>query len=177
MDKLNLLKECEGAKTIGIGGHIRPDGDCVGSCLALWMYLTKACPEAVTEVFIEQPADVFGCIRGVDQIRSDFPEREPFDVFFALDCVPDRMGGAEQYFHAAKKTINIDHHISNANMMIKNNCAFKLSETLYNVKYLYESFRALLDNNKYQHNIDDLASNLDLGGTNKIIETINEQVN
>ena len=115
MDKLNLLKECEGAKTIGIGGHIRPDGDCVGSCLALWMYLTKACPEAVTEVFIEQPADVFGCIRGVDQIRSDFPEREPFDVFFALDCVPDRMGGAEQYFHAAKKTINIDHHISNAN--------------------------------------------------------------
>ena len=73
-------------------------------------------------------------------------------------------------------TNSFDHHISNANMMIKNNCAFKLSETLYNVKYLYESFRALLDNNKYQHNIDDLASNLDLGGTNKIIETINEQV-
>ena len=73
-------------------------------------------------------------------------------------------------------TNSFDHHISNANMMIKNNCAFKLSETLYNVKYLYESFRALLDNNKYQTNIDALAKSLDLGGTNKIIETINGAV-
>ena len=112
---LNLLEECKNAKTIGIGGHIRPDGDCVGSCMALWMYLKKVCPDAKVEVFIEQPADFFECIKGVDEIHSDFSDREPFDVFFVLDCVPDRLGGAEKYFHAAKKTINIDHHISNAN--------------------------------------------------------------
>ena len=40
--KLNILKECEGAGRIGISGHVRPDGDCVGSCLALWQYLKKA---------------------------------------------------------------------------------------------------------------------------------------
>lgn len=111
---MNLLNECKSAKTIGIGGHIRPDGDCVGSCMALWMYLKKQCPDALVEVFIEQPADIFNCINGVDWICSDFPEREPFDVFIALDCVPDRLGGAEKYFNAAKKTLNIDHHISNA---------------------------------------------------------------
>lgn len=111
---MNLLNECKNAGTIGIGGHIRPDGDCVGSCMALWMYLKKLCPDAVVEVFIEQPADIFQCIRGIESIRSDFPNREPFDVFIALDCVPDRLGGAEKYFHAAKKTLNIDHHISNA---------------------------------------------------------------
>jgi len=111
---MNLLNECKSAKTIGIGGHIRPDGDCVGSCMALWMYLKKQCPDALVEVFIEQPADIFNCINGVDRICSDFPEREPFDVFIALDCVPDRLGGAEKYFNAAKKTLNIDHHISNA---------------------------------------------------------------
>ena len=111
---MNLLNECKSAATIGIGGHIRPDGDCVGSCMALWMYLKKQCPNALVEVFIEQPADIFNCINGVDRICSDFPEREPFDVFIALDCVPDRLGGAEKYFNAAKKTLNIDHHISNA---------------------------------------------------------------
>ncbi len=115
MDTLNLLEECKNAKTIGIGGHIRPDGDCVGSCMALQMYLQKVCPGAAVEVFIEQPADFFDCIKGVNQIRFDFPDRESFDVFVVLDCVPDRLGGAEKYFHAAKKTINIDHHISNAN--------------------------------------------------------------
>ena len=38
---MNLRKECEGAKRIGISGHIRPDGDCVGACLALSLYLKK----------------------------------------------------------------------------------------------------------------------------------------
>ena len=32
---MNLLKECEGAKTIGISAHIRPDGDAIGSTMAL----------------------------------------------------------------------------------------------------------------------------------------------
>ena len=27
-----ILDEVKGATTIAIGGHIRPDGDCVGSC-------------------------------------------------------------------------------------------------------------------------------------------------
>ena len=36
---IDLLQECMGAKVIGITGHIRPDGDCVGSCMALYLYL------------------------------------------------------------------------------------------------------------------------------------------
>ena len=30
----NIAEVLEGVKTVGIGGHIRPDGDCVGSCMA-----------------------------------------------------------------------------------------------------------------------------------------------
>ena len=33
-----LLK---GAKDIALGGHIRPDGDCVGSVMGLYLYLKK----------------------------------------------------------------------------------------------------------------------------------------
>ena len=111
--KLDLLLECKDAKRIGISGHVRPDGDCVGSCLALWQYLTKYLQDAYVQVFLEAPPEIFRDIRGFETINSDFPEEEVFDVFFALDCGADRLGGAEKYFRAAKKTINIDHHVSN----------------------------------------------------------------
>lgn len=41
---MNILQECEGAKRVGISGHVRPDGDCVGSCLGLYLYLKKCLP-------------------------------------------------------------------------------------------------------------------------------------
>ena len=56
---MNLRKECEGAKRIGISGHIRPDGDCVGACLALSLYLKKMMEAAEVKVFLEEPSSVF----------------------------------------------------------------------------------------------------------------------
>lgn len=110
---MNILQECKNAKRIGISGHIRPDGDCVGACLALYQYLHKCMPEAAIRVFLEKPADIFSEIKGFERIDSTFPEEEAFDVFFALDCGQDRLGGAEKYFVQAAKKINIDHHVSN----------------------------------------------------------------
>lgn len=111
---MNLLKECEGAKRIGISGHIRPDGDCVGSCLALYQYLVKCMPDAYVKVYLEQPAEIFSEIKGFDDIETSFSEEEKFDVYFALDCNEERLGEAKEYYKNAKKRINIDHHISNA---------------------------------------------------------------
>lgn len=108
---INLLKECEGAKRIGISGHERPDGDCVGACLGLWMYLRKCLPGAEVKVFLETPPEIFHEIKGFGEIVTDFPEEEVFDVFFALDTDSARMGDAQKYFKSATKTINIDHHI------------------------------------------------------------------
>lgn len=110
-----MCRICDNAGTIGIGGHIRPDGDCVGSCMALYLYLKKRYPQKKIEIFLEEPADIFGCISRIEDIISDFPEREPFGVFIALDCVKDRLGGSEAYFDSALHTVNIDHHISNEN--------------------------------------------------------------
>ena len=41
---LNLNKILEPAKTIAIGGHVRPDGDCVGSCMAMYQYIQNNYP-------------------------------------------------------------------------------------------------------------------------------------
>jgi len=111
---LNLLDECKDAARIGIGSHIRPDGDCLGACLSLSMYLKKCFPGAFIKVFLEQPPDIFSEIKGYEEIDSAFVEEEPFDVFFVLDCADDRLGEARKYFQAAGKTINIDHHMTNS---------------------------------------------------------------
>lgn len=109
-----ILEEVRGAASVAIGGHIRPDGDCVGSCMGLYLYLTKELPDAAVDVFLEKPSDVFNCIQGVEQIKDAAAyNNAEYDVFIALDCSKDRLGDAEVIFDNAKKTINIDHHISN----------------------------------------------------------------
>ncbi len=117
---MDILQECAGAKRIGISGHIRPDGDCVGSCLALWQYLVKCLPDTTVKVFLEKPPKIFEEIKGFGEIETTFPEEEVFDVFFALDTVSERMGDAVKYFESAKKTVNIDHHISNSGCAMVN---------------------------------------------------------
>lgn len=111
---MDLREECLGAKKIGISGHIRPDGDCVGVCLSLQMYLSKLLPEAEVTVYLQKPSEEFSYLKGYDEIQTECPVQEPFDVYFALDCSGDRLGDAEMYFQNAKKKINIDHHISNS---------------------------------------------------------------
>lgn len=114
---MNIREICKGADRIGISGHIRPDGDCVGSCLGLSLYLKKLFPKKEVKVFLEEPAHIFSCIKGFDNIvilGEETPAEAPFDVFFAMDSRMDRLGAAEALFKEAKKTVNIDHHISNA---------------------------------------------------------------
>lgn len=111
---MNILQECQGASRIAITGHVRPDGDCVGSCLALFQYLQKRMPQAQVQVYLERPADIFSEIRGYDRIDSVCEDTDPYDVFFVLDSVPERMmEPAKKIYDKALKTINIDHHISN----------------------------------------------------------------
>ena len=112
---LDILKECEGAGHIGISGHIRPDGDCVGACLSLWKYLKNALPEsAEITVYLDKPPKTFELLNGYDDIVTDCSGALPaHDVYFVLDSVPDRIGDPKKYFDAAVKKINIDHHISN----------------------------------------------------------------
>ena len=42
---MNVIEELKGAHVVGITGHIRPDGDCTGSTLALYNYLKKNMPD------------------------------------------------------------------------------------------------------------------------------------
>ena len=109
----NIYDEVKGLKSIAITGHERPDGDCIGSCLALYLYLKKRMPEADVKVFLQKPSSAFNSIPAVGDIDSSFKSDIIFDAFIVLDSVPDRTGTIEMYSKAGK-TINIDHHKSNA---------------------------------------------------------------
>lgn len=110
---MRIIEEVKDAKTIALGGHVRPDGDCVGSVMGLYLYLKKELPQARIDVFLEQPAAIFHCIGHMDEIRTDFVTDTVYDVFLALDCNDERLGEALPAYQKAAKKINIDHHISN----------------------------------------------------------------
>ena len=108
-----ITEEITGAGSIGITGHIRPDGDCVGSTLGMYLYLKKICDsDVIIDVILDDPPQIFDCIKGFDSIRK-YPRRQPYDVFIVIDSSVDRIGESYPGYEKAHKTINIDHHISN----------------------------------------------------------------
>lgn len=59
------------AKTVGLAGHIRPDGDCVGSCMALYNYLKKNRQDLDVRVYLEFVDDKFRLIENTDMIDTN----------------------------------------------------------------------------------------------------------
>ncbi|MBQ7972722.1 MAG: bifunctional oligoribonuclease/PAP phosphatase NrnA [Lachnospiraceae bacterium] len=109
---INIIEECRDAKTIGISGHIKPDGDCIGSTLALSLYLKKVFPEKHITVYSDDVSSAFDCVEGVQTFNNSY-EGPDADVFIVIDTVENRIGNADKFFKHAGKTINIDHHVSN----------------------------------------------------------------
>ena len=110
---MRIIDEVKDAKSIAISGHVRPDCDCVGSVMGLYLYLQKEIPGVQIDVYLDKPADIFACISHIEDIKSEFNTDKVYDVFIALDTMPDRLGGAESIYNNARNKINIDHHISN----------------------------------------------------------------
>ncbi len=115
MPDWTLEELARGVSTVGMGGHISPDGDCIGAALALSLYLARLLPEdARIEIFMDQLQTEFRDLPGTERIITDGKSSvESFDLFFALDCGRERLGDARKHFDQAKKTVNIDHHVSN----------------------------------------------------------------
>ena len=81
----NIAEILEGVKTMGIGGHIRPDGDCVGSCMALYLYVKTYYPEIQVDVYLDNPKPVFGHIDCMDEIKTEFDGDKEYDLFVTCE--------------------------------------------------------------------------------------------
>lgn len=109
-----LAEILKGKKTVALGGHVRPDGDCVGSCMGLYLYLKEQYPAIETDVYLEKIPDSFHLLKDTDVIRHEIREGQVYDLFICLDCGDvSRLGFSGPLFECAGETACIDHHISN----------------------------------------------------------------
>lgn len=129
-------------KNVAILGHVRPDGDCVGSCLAVYNYLEENCTEIDAVVYLEKPSVKFAYLKYIDRIVSDFGTDQSYDLCICLDSSDTlRFGEAVKYLNAAKKSLCVDHHITNTGYGTENVVKGEASSTC-------EVLFGLLDENK-----------------------------
>lgn len=116
-----FAEQFAGVKSAAIAGHVRPDGDCVGSCLATYNYIKNKFPEIDVALYLEEIPNKFRFLTGADEIVHSCEADKTYDLFLAQDCGDEkRLGGAARYFQTAKKTICVDHHISNESFADEN---------------------------------------------------------
>ena len=114
MQERKLMEMVEAAGTIAIAGHVRPDGDCVGSCLAVFNYITEQYPEKTVDVYLETPPVKFSYLKQFERISSDSNTGKQYELCICLDSGDrERLGNNVVYLDTAKTSICIDHHITN----------------------------------------------------------------
>ena len=75
-----------GVKTAAIAGHIRPDGDCVGSCLATYNYITTYYPQIEVSLYLQPIPNIFKFMKNVDKIiRPAYKPLAPYRDYIKLD--------------------------------------------------------------------------------------------
>jgi phosphoesterase RecJ-like protein len=109
-----IEKQIQQARHIAILGHEHPDGDCIGSAVALCSILRLRGCQA--QVFYSEPVPRRYAFLNPDNEVAELPlgARVPGDLIFVLDTTDlARLGSLrpQQVNHAP--LINIDHHISN----------------------------------------------------------------
>lgn len=94
--------------------HMRLDGDAVGSALALWHALRLRGVEAYA--FFEPPTPpMFDFLQGMESRCSDVAQLPPAYNLVVLDCGSlERVGDQAGQLTGRARTVNIDHHDSNA---------------------------------------------------------------
>lgn len=107
----DLISHIKDASTILIAGHVSPDGDAIGACIAMGHILEKM--EKQYSILLEEPGDQYTNLFNMAPVLSKAPEKA-CDLFIALDCADlDRLGSFKDTFKKAKVSWNVDHHISN----------------------------------------------------------------
>ncbi len=116
-----LSERISRAQSIAIGGHVRPDGDCVGSCMGLYLYLKETCPEKQVDVYLQDIPGIYRFLTDSDRIREEIDPLAVYDLFISLDCGDEgRLDFSIPLFEQAKETFCVDHHISNTGFADEN---------------------------------------------------------
>ncbi|MFR7874198.1 MAG: DHH family phosphoesterase [Christensenellales bacterium] len=107
----NILEEIKKAESIVILTHENPDGDAVGSSIAMYLGLKEL--GKTPDIIIPEFPRAFENLPGIENIKKE-SDIENYDLAIALDTASIKMlNGYSKYFEDAKTKIVIDHHSSN----------------------------------------------------------------
>ncbi len=107
----NILEEIEKADSIAILTHENPDGDAVGSSLA--MYIALKTMGKNPDIIIPEMPRIYEFLPETDKIIKE-ARVEQYDLAIALDAATLKMlNGFAKCYEEAKVKVTIDHHGTN----------------------------------------------------------------
>ena len=113
----NIVEAIRSSKKSLVLAHQNPDGDTLGSMLAIGAVLKKS-GHVVDHIMADPVPEIYRFLPYTELVKlpTDKNLQENYDIAFSLDCGSlKRLGSAKELWLKAAFTINIDHHISNEN--------------------------------------------------------------
>lgn len=107
-----IIEQIEQSRRLCVVGHIRPDGDCIGSQLAVTLALRALGKNVVC--WNQDPVPDKYAFMDPDKLVQTPRRGQQFDTVIATDCASyERLGKTGKAITQRKLLINIDHHLSN----------------------------------------------------------------
>lgn len=111
----NIIYKIQTSTRSVVISHQNPDGDTLGSMLALGLILKKV-GHVVDHVVSDPVPEIYKFLPFSNLVKKPDDENlhGSYDLAFSLDCGSlKRLGKAKQVWQSASRKINIDHHVSN----------------------------------------------------------------
>ena len=111
-----IIEAIHGARSVALVSHVNPDGDTVGSALALKLGLEKL-GKTVVPFCRDKVPDNIMFLSGAGDFRrlEDMPDAR-FDLLICVDVADEgRMGSCAPLMKGSAHTAQIDHHSTNPN--------------------------------------------------------------
>jgi len=130
-----IIRHLKTGKNILVVSHTNPDGDAIGSLIAMGLALTAL--RKKTTLFNESPIPaVYRFLPAVDRVVQHIGN-ESYDTAVILDCGEwQRIGGALAAVKRIPVIINIDHHVTNTffgNYQLIDTSACATAEIVYHL--------------------------------------------
>lgn len=113
---IELKKQIENAESIVVFSHVNPDGDTLGSNLAISLMIEKYFGKKVDSVFVGNLPDTYSYLPDYERFVDvgKIEKNKVYDLAIAVDvAAKDRMVVAVPIYDNAKFKANIDHHKTN----------------------------------------------------------------
>lgn len=142
MDFDNLNNIIKFSKKILIISHVNPDGDTIGSMLAMYNIILETFKKHADMLAVSKVPEIYKFLPNTRYIKQldEIDKSMVYDLVINVDiAAKDRAGEGEIFFDRAKNTVNIDHHKTNIGYADLNFITPERSSTGENLFYMFKS--------------------------------------